>query len=248
MDNPQPFTLPYKPRSVPIWSRCRQAFLLPYDALKMIVIDTLRSNDKNSFKRNALTGEKVTSMTAAIPLTLLKSVKLPPQLPTSQDYTASTTSTTTVNDVMMTAIFSALGQVNQTDTNSARVVFPIYLASIPKEITLNNKYSVILLRLPLLNGNPTDDALLDDLQVFGSILQDAKRSNIPFLTALLERLLMALPGLFNAQFVEKAINRSTGVMSNVIGPPAPISVFGHRVSNIMPFLPNKGNLSEYTAR
>lgn len=245
IDDPQPFSLPYKPRSVPIWSRFLQVLSLPFDAMKMIVIDSVRSNDKNSLKRNVLTGEKVTSMTDPIPLSLLKSVKVS-STPAScfSRLATSSTSSITINDVMMTSVFSALGQVSNSGERSARVVFPIYLASIPKGITLNNKYSLILLRLPLLEKNPADDALIADLAGIGTILSEAKHSNIPLLTSLLERAMMILPGLFSVTAIEKAVNRSTAVISNIIGPSTQISIFGHRVNGIMPFLPNKGNLSK----
>ncbi|MCK6684396.1 MAG: wax ester/triacylglycerol synthase family O-acyltransferase [Thermoanaerobaculia bacterium] len=149
----------------------------------------------------------------------------------------------TVNDVLLTAVCGALRRylLSRAERPSEKLeinaMVPVNLRPLSEADQLGNRFGLIYLALPIGLGDPGDR-----LRLIKKRMDAIKKSAEPVVTF---QILNAL-GLAPVEVADMSVKlfgaKSTAVMTNVIGPRAPIYFSGQRVRTAMFWVPQSGRM------
>jgi WS/DGAT/MGAT family acyltransferase len=148
----------------------------------------------------------------------------------------------TVNDIMVTAITGALRRYMedhqaQTAGLHFRAYIPFNLRPLDEDIELGNKFGLVFLKLPI----GTVDKL-ERLQIIKQRMDELKNSKEPVVAITLLATAGMLPKDIEIQVFKLYHAKATAVLTNVPGPQQPLYMAGGKLSTIMGWVPQAGNL------
>jgi len=149
----------------------------------------------------------------------------------------------TVNDVLLTAVASALHRYLSRhgpvpDGMDVRAVVPVNLRAESDPTTLGNRFGLVFLPLPV--GPATPRERLRELK---ARMDRLKRSAEAMVVFTLLRLFGATWGAIEHGVVLLLGKKATAVMTNVPGPRAPLYLCGSRIDDVVFWVPQSGRLS-----
>jgi WS/DGAT/MGAT family acyltransferase len=150
----------------------------------------------------------------------------------------------TVNDVLLAAVSKGLtrylGEHGEEDVDLVRFALPVSLkpmdANLPKE--LGNHFGVVLLPMPL--GIDDTDRLLATVN---ERMMRIKGSAEPIIIYGVQKLGGYLPPALSTGLTHFVANKTLGVLTNVPGPRAPMSLAGTEVRGVLGWVPTTGDQS-----
>jgi WS/DGAT/MGAT family acyltransferase len=148
----------------------------------------------------------------------------------------------TVNDVLVTAATGALrnyllSRGADVDGSEVRGVVPVNLRRAEDSHQLGNRFGLVFLPLPVGVIKPQDR-----LQAVCRRMRALKDSYEPFLTFQILQVLGGAPRAILERVVDLFGEKATAVITNVVGPPEPVSFAGTRLSRVMFWVPCAGRL------
>ncbi len=148
----------------------------------------------------------------------------------------------TINDVVLAAVSGALRRYLVAHEQPVadlylRAVVPVNLRPIEEAADMGNRFGLVFLPLPVGVEEPLDRVF----EVRGRMAA-IKKSPEAILTFQILRLLGRTPRLLYDGVVTLFGQRATAVMTNVIGPPEPLSIAGTRLRQVMFWVPCSGRL------
>ena len=147
----------------------------------------------------------------------------------------------TVNDVLTAAVAGALQEyLRSRGAHCSSVTFMVPVNLKPLDLTmparLGNEFALVQLELP--TSSPDDGAVLATVK---RRMDRIKKGNEAAVAFLLQRAIAGVSrGLYEAS-VDLFTNRTTGVLTNVPGPPIPVYLAGALVETIIGWAPVSGN-------
>ena len=202
--------------------------------LPVVQTDLLFSfKDSNALHVSKATGTKSITWTNTIDLAVVKNIK--------------NRLNTTVNDVLLGCLAKSLSDFfNEIDSvcpSEISVIFPFDVRSSPDEAKeFNNKLAAMVIRIPT---NKTD--LISTIQETKCRMKYVKKSGEPIGSFVGWKFLSFLLPRFIAKFfVFNIVNKTTGSISNLIGPPQKI-VIGNHPLDVVVFWPPQTNHHSFGA-
>jgi WS/DGAT/MGAT family acyltransferase len=148
----------------------------------------------------------------------------------------------TVNDVLLAAVSGALGRYlagrgENVEGLDIRAVVPVNLSSLEEAHELGNRFGLVFLPLPL----GIDDSLLRIFEVRKRMdaIKDSPEALVSF--GILQTMGVS-PGPVFERVLQMFGSKATSVMTNVIGPNAPIYFAGSAMKQAMFWVPRSGGL------
>ncbi|EDO39941.1 predicted protein [Nematostella vectensis] len=193
----------------------------------VVVKKFLTKPDFSLVHGQALSGKKVVSWSTDVNMALVKHIK--------------NMTGTTVNDVMVSCISGAIHDylkkhgITQPEDMWASV--PVDIRSTRNSLTVENKFALVFLRLPVVAGSP-----LERLYAAKERMDVIKTSAEPLVTSTTVTLLMMLPGWFSRVLINFFSNKMSCVLSNIPGPAELLSVGGQVVKEGIFWPPQRASI------
>lgn len=200
--------------------------LSPLFLMKML---TVRA-DQTILHGKPLTGQKLVTWSDPLDIRVVKKIK------------AATK--TTLNDVLVTCVTASVREYfikrDLAPPQDLSVSIPIDLRNNTDKdaVEFENRFAVLQLALPTGVSDPL--AMLSEVQ---SRMNDKKTSGEPFAVGpTMDMLLNILPACIISPIFDFIVQKTTGVLSNLPGPPNVVRVVGHELKLITFWAPTRGNL------
>ena len=147
-----------------------------------------------------------------------------------------------VNDVLMSCVAGALrtylrGRGEDTDGCEIRAMVPVNLRSTDGPIRLGNRFGLVPVELPVGIANP-----IARLQEVRRRMVALKGGYQAMLTYTLLEVVGHVPKLVQDPIMQYLSGKATAVMTNVPGPKAALSLAGRRLSRMMFWVPQSGDV------
>jgi len=147
-----------------------------------------------------------------------------------------------VNDVLMSCVAGALrtylrSRGEDTDGCEIRAMVPVNLRSTDGPIRLGNRFGLVPVELPVGIANP-----IARLQEVRSRMVDLKGGYQAVLTYTLLEAVGYVPKLVQDPIMQYLSTKATAVMTNVPGPKEALSLAGRRLSRMMFWVPQSGDV------
>jgi WS/DGAT/MGAT family acyltransferase len=147
-----------------------------------------------------------------------------------------------VNDVLMSCVAGALrtylrGRSEDTDGCEIRAMVPVNLRSTDGPIRLGNRFGLVPVELPVGIANP-----IARLQEVRRRMVDLKGGYQAVLTYTLLEAVGYVPKLVQDPIMQYLSTKATAVMTNVPGPKETLSLAGRRLSRMMFWVPQSGDV------
>jgi diacylglycerol O-acyltransferase / wax synthase len=147
-----------------------------------------------------------------------------------------------VNDVILSCVAGALqayllSKGDAVDDVELRTLVPVNLRPPNDDNTLGNYFGLVALLLPLHISNP-----LERVYVIKQRMLELKSSQQAGIVLALLGAAGMVPGLVQEEVLDSLANRASAVMTNLPGPQMPIHLAGARVTEIMFWVPQSGNI------
>jgi len=196
-------------------------------AVELARVATLADDPPTRFK-GELGTRKIAAWTDPLPLAEVKAV--------------SKALGCTVNDLLMSTAAGALGAYlrshgENTDGLTIRAAVPVNLRDPGAAASLGNHFGLVFLELPIGIRDP-----LERLSVVHTSMAALKGSYQPVLTLGLMATLGMLPGSVEAAAIDLLSTKATTVATNVPGPSQPIYMAGRRISRMIFWVPQSGEI------
>jgi diacylglycerol O-acyltransferase / wax synthase len=163
-------------------------------------------------------------------------------LPLSEVKTVSRALGCTINDLLLSTAAGALGGYlrqhgEDTDGMTIRAAVPVNLRDPSAAASLGNYFGLVFLELPIGIRDPF-------ARVFAvhAAMSALKNSYQPLLTLGLMAALGRMPGSVEAAAIDLLSTKATAVASNVPGPQQPLYLAGGRISRLIFWVPQSGNI------
>ncbi len=149
----------------------------------------------------------------------------------------------TVNDVLISAVTGALrcylmeeGDAPES-LQDIRATVPVNLRPLEHAHNLGNHFGLVFLSLPLTCANP-----LDRLYSVNARMQELKSSKQAAVTFGLLSALGMVPSAIQKPVLDALSKKATAVLTNVPGPQHPLWLAGSKMSEMMFWVPQNGNI------
>ena len=147
-----------------------------------------------------------------------------------------------VNDVLLSCVAGALrtylrGRGEDTEGCEIRAMVPVNLRRTDGPIRLGNRFGLVPLELPVGIGNP-----LARLHEVRRRMDELKGGYQAVLAYTLLEVVGRAPKLVQDPILQYVASKATAVMTNVPGPKAPLSLAGRRLSRMMFWVPQSGDI------
>ncbi|MFM1990626.1 MAG: hypothetical protein RJA99_3583 [Pseudomonadota bacterium] len=147
-----------------------------------------------------------------------------------------------VNDVLLSCVAGALrtylrGRGYDTAGCEVRAMVPVNLRSMDGPIRLGNRFGLVPLELPVGIANP-----VARLQEVRRRMDDLKGGYQAVLAYTLLEVVGRVPKLVQDPILHYLAKKATAVMTNVPGPKAPLSLAGRKLSRMMFWVPQSGDI------
>jgi diacylglycerol O-acyltransferase len=147
-----------------------------------------------------------------------------------------------VNDVLLSCVAGALrtylrGRGEDTEGCEIRAMVPVNLRATEGPIELGNRFGLVPLELPVGIANP-----IARLQEVRRRMDDLKGGYQAVLSYALLEVVGRTPKLVQDPILAYLASKCTAVMTNVPGPKAPLSLAGRRLSRMMFWVPQSGDI------
>ena len=147
-----------------------------------------------------------------------------------------------VNDILLSGVAGAVQRyLERRGENTAgkelRAMVPVNLRGADEPPTLGNRFGLVPLTLPIGIGNPLERVY--EVRRRMNELKEGYQGPIAF--AILNAIGMA-PRLVQTFVLDYLAHKGTAVMTNVPGPREPVSIFGRRLSRMMFWVPQSGDI------
>ncbi len=148
----------------------------------------------------------------------------------------------TVNDVLLACAAGALRSYlldigERVDGVTIRATVPVNLRPLEHAKKLGNHFGLVFLDLPIGEGNP-----LRRLERVAASMRDLKRSKQAALTFGLLAAVGMAPAALQRMALELLSRKATTVATNVPGPQMPLYLTGHKVDELMFWVPQNGSI------
>ncbi len=149
----------------------------------------------------------------------------------------------TINDVLLATLAGALRswlQERSALVDGVRVFVPVNLRPLdePVDAGLGNAFSLVVAELPI--GLPTAAERLASVQ---HRMEELKRSHDPEVVYALLHALGATPRTVEGWLVDFLARKATAIVTNVPGPREPMTMAGARLSGVLVWVPQSGDVS-----
>ena len=146
-----------------------------------------------------------------------------------------------INDMLLSCVAGAMRRYladkgDRTEGVEIRALAPIDLRE-PGDISLGNRFGIVAVLLPVGVEHP-----LERLKMVRQRMLDLKTSYEPAVTLGLFAALGYLPKIVQDQLSDMLASRATAVMTNVPGPPEPLTVAGSRLRQMLFWVPQSGDI------
>ena len=146
-----------------------------------------------------------------------------------------------MNDMLLSCVAGAMRRYladkgDRTEGVEIRALAPIDLRE-PGDISLGNRFGIVAVLLPVGVEHP-----LERLKMVRQRMLDLKTSYEPAVTLGLFAALGYLPKIVQDQLFDLLVSRATAVMTNVPGPPEPLTVAGSRLRQMLFWVPQSGDI------
>ncbi|XP_068732657.1 putative diacyglycerol O-acyltransferase Mb3154c [Montipora capricornis] len=194
----------------------------------MVVTKFFTPADSSKIHGQELCGKKAIAWSKNIDLSLVKHIK--------------NVVGTTVNDVMVSCIAGALHDYLQENGEDSKpedmwASVPVDIRASTKSVKLENEFSVVYLRLPIVAKNAVD-RLLATKQRMDAIKASAQSRA----SALSVQIIMLLPEWFSKPILDFFCSKMSCVLSNVPGPQQTLFLGGQRVIEGIFFVPQRAKI------
>ncbi|HEY5633301.1 MAG TPA: wax ester/triacylglycerol synthase family O-acyltransferase [Burkholderiaceae bacterium] len=147
-----------------------------------------------------------------------------------------------VNDILLSGVAGAVHRYlerrgEDTAGKELRAMVPVNLRGADEPPTLGNRFGLVPLTLPIGIGNPLERVY--EVRRRMNELKEGYQGPIAF--AILNAIGMA-PRVVQTLVLDYLAQKGTAVMTNVPGPPEPMSIFGRRLSRMMFWVPQSGDI------
>ena len=148
----------------------------------------------------------------------------------------------TVNDVLLTAVTGALRRYllfrgDKPDGKDVNAMVPVNLRPPSEADELGNRFGLIYLALPLGEPDPAER-----LRLVKQRMDAIKKTPEPFVAFQILNALGLAPAEIASLVVDMFGSKSTAVMTNVVGPKQPVYFAGHRMADMMFWVPQSGRM------
>ncbi len=148
----------------------------------------------------------------------------------------------TINDLLMSTAAGALGSYlrahgENTDGMTIRATVPVNLRDPKAAASLGNYFGLVFLELPIGIRNP-----LERVFAVHESMAALKSSYQPVLTLGLMAALGRMPGSVEAAAIDLLSTKASAVATNVPGPQHPMYLAGKRISRLIFWVPQSGNI------
>ncbi len=146
-----------------------------------------------------------------------------------------------INDVLLSCAAGAMRRYladkgDRTEGVEIRALAPIDLRE-RGDVSLGNRFGIVAVLLPVGVEHP-----LERLKMVRQRMLDLKTSYEPAVTLGLFAALGYLPKIVQDQLSDMLASRATAVMTNVPGPPEPLTVAGSRLRQMLFWVPQSGDI------
>ncbi len=146
-----------------------------------------------------------------------------------------------MNDMLLSCAAGAMRRYladkgDRTEGVEIRAMAPIDLRE-PGDLELGNRFGIVAVLLPVGVEHP-----LERLMMVRQRMLDLKTSYEPAVTLGLFAALGYLPKIVQDQLSDMLASRATAVMTNVPGPPKPLTVAGSRLRQMLFWVPQSGDI------
>lgn len=222
VDTPLP---PPPARAKPQSPFVRAAFLMWSVLMLPFGIMSLTANfDRNCLHGAPLSGRKVMTWSKGLPLSLIRQVK--------------DAASTTVNDVLMTCLSTALAKHftrRKENVKKVTVVVPVSFHHPHEPLALTNLFSIATVKLPVAEALTSTTRLAAVKEVMDATKKDPTLWAVHWMVKQASEVMPApVASLF---FSSRGL---TLAASNVPGPQQEISIWGDRVEDLVFWVPNRG--------
>jgi diacylglycerol O-acyltransferase / wax synthase len=147
-----------------------------------------------------------------------------------------------VNDVILSCVAGALqayllSKGDAVKEVELRALVPVNLRPANDQTTLGNYFGLVALLLPLYIDNP-----LKRIYLIKERMRELKSSQQAGIVLALLGTAGMVPKLVQEEILDSLANRASAVMTNLPGPQVPIHLAGARVTEIMFWVPQSGNI------
>ena len=148
----------------------------------------------------------------------------------------------TVNDVLLTAVTGALRRYllfrgDKPDGKDVNAMVPVNLRPPSEADELGNRFGLIYLALPIGERDPAER-----LHLVKQRMDAIKKTPEPFVAFQILNALGLAPAEVASLVVDMFGSKSTAVMTNVVGPKQPVYFAGHRMADMMFWVPQSGRM------
>ncbi|MBK8596588.1 MAG: wax ester/triacylglycerol synthase family O-acyltransferase [Holophagales bacterium] len=148
----------------------------------------------------------------------------------------------TVNDVLLTAVSGALRRYllfrgEKPDGKDINAMVPVNLRPPAEADQLGNRFGLIYLSLPVGERDPAER-----LHLVKKRMDAIKKTPEPFVAFQILSALGLAPAEVASFVVDMFGSKSTAVMTNVVGPKQPVYFAGHRLADMMFWVPQSGRM------
>ncbi|XP_053651315.2 uncharacterized protein [Cherax quadricarinatus] len=197
-----------------LWS----AMVLPLGLLQLVA-----NFDNNVLHGPPLSGTKIMTASAGLPLAVLKQVKV--------------AACATVNDVLMSCLAAALTKHftrRLQEVPQVTVAVPVSFHDFKEAPALINRFSVATIKLPTLHTFTPTARLAATKRVLDEMKRDPALGSVMWLVRMVS-------GVLPASLAQRIISGAgvTAAASNVPGPQQEISIWGHKVEDMLFWVPNR---------
>ncbi len=148
----------------------------------------------------------------------------------------------TINDLLLSTAAGALGGYlrlhgEDTDGVTIRAAVPVNLRDPAAAASLGNYFGLVFLELPIGIRDP-----FERLFAVHAAMSALKNSYQPILTLGLMAALGRMPASVEATAIDLLSTKASAVATNVPGPPEPLYLAGKRISRLIFWVPQSGNI------
>jgi diacylglycerol O-acyltransferase / wax synthase len=148
----------------------------------------------------------------------------------------------TINDILLASVAGALNEYlkdkgDSTEGVEVRAMVPVDMRRSHEIGDLGNKFGIVAVELPVGFDSP-----LERLYEVRRRMQALKHSMEPPVTLALFAVMGHAPQILQERLFNMLIKRATAVMTNVPGPPDPMYLAGAKISQIMFWVPQSGDI------
>ena len=211
------------------------------DAFEAMGIDNRLANTTGSVAKLALRGTSVHTVWSGVP-GMRKAVAWSPPLSLADVKLVGKAQGASVNDVLLTAIAGGMRRYlhahGASDVEEVEWMVPVNLVPIADNLPedLGNYFALVMAVLPLEPGDP-----VARLAATRARMDRIKNSDEPVLTFGIQRGISAAPRPVSVALTDFFANKAVGVLTNVPGPRATITLAGADVSQVIGFAPCSGD-------